>query len=565
MLRASFRRLPATLSRARWLRLVVLGGLFAWPGRTFAQDTLRYQVRPRPAPTGTRIEITLGMHGVRRDTVVGLPVGCYGTPSIDRYVSRFEGLDGTVVRAGADAMHRVVIPNHAGETRLRYVLSYDPSTMDRYAFAPNVGPTHFHMAGCQWLLRIGDANRPHHYEIRIVDLPAGWHAYSSLGLDPIRGLQAEGKIDDLASAMIGAGAGVHRTYEIESRPVSVHIEGRFEIPAGEIADAVRTIIAGERAAMGDRSQPFYTVAVLPRSGVIAGTAVPNLFVVFIEHDIAREELYDLVAHEMFHRWLPNQIEIALPPGENAIRDEWFTEGVTEYLARWLLVRDSLLTFDQFAALANRDLYNLADNPGAADTYDALLSAAEEGRFQTAYKKLAYYRGAVMALNWEAHLKELGEGRTVLDLVVDLWHKALAQDEQVTEDQLFSLGREYGLDMRGDFERYILRAEPLIPRRAALGPDFRLVATYVPSFDPGFSIRESFRTGHVSEVRADGPAFRAGLRDGMVFRGVRNSNRFGNAWHSDLPLRVLTGADPEGRTVEYFPHGNPIAVMQYRRK
>jgi hypothetical protein len=121
-------------------------------------------------------------------------------------------------------------------------------------------------------------------------------------------------------------------------------------------------------------------------------------------------------------------------------------------------------------------------------------------------------------------------------------------------------------VKGDFERHILRGEPIIPWPGALGPEFTLTAAYVPGFDPGFAIRESYRARSVTGVRPGGGADRAGLRDGMAFRGVRNSNRFGNAWYPDLPLRVLIVADDgEERTVSYLPHGEPIPVMQYRRR
>lgn len=528
-------------------------------------DTVDWVIEPQPAGDRTALEITLTFEPEAGDPVsLGLPADCYGTPSIHEYVQSFEGLDGTAVRSGEDETRRTVRPDRDGRIRLRYRLSYDPDQMDRYAFAPNVGPDHFHIAGCQWMLRIPELDRPRPHHIRVSGAPPGWGLYSSLGPDPAS-LEVSGTYDDMVSAMIGGGAGPHSTFEIGGRPVSAYVQGRYDIPSRDIVEAVQAIVAGQQSAMGGGLGPFYNVAVLPRTGIIAGTAVPNLFVCFVKSDITPAELYGLLAHEMAHTWMPQSI-VATPPGESEIRHEWLSEGVTEHVARRLLRRDGLITEDQFAALTNRYLYDLADNPAAAASYEDLVRAESEGGYTTAYKKLAYFRGAIMALNWETTLRERGEGKEVVDLVGELWRRAQGQPGEVTEDAFFSMATEFGLDAKGDFERYVLRGEPIAPHPNALGPEFTLTATYLPRFEPGFDIRASFRAGVVQGVQEDGPAHRAGLRDGMVFKGVRNSNRFGNAWYPDLPLKVLieTGSG-EPRTIEYFPHGSPLAVMQYRRK
>jgi predicted metalloprotease with PDZ domain len=536
------------------------------PPGTRPSATLHYILRPRSLADRTEVEVTLAFRPeTGGPTAIGLPADCYGTPAIHRYVTLFEGVDGTVVAPGPDERTRVVTPGTDGEARIRYVLSYDPVEMARYAFAPNVGPEHFHLAGCQWMLRLRPADRTRHHEISVVGAPEEWGLYSSLGPDPAR-LQATGTYDDLVSVMIGGGAGPHVTFEVESRPVSAFVQGRYDIPSQEIVRAIRTIVKGQRTAMDDHEQPFYSVTVLPRPGIIAGTSVRNLFVCFIKDDITREELYGLLAHEMFHTWLPNRIEIALPTGESSIRHEWFSEGVTEYLSRRLMADDGLLGPDQFAELTNRDLYNLADNPAVEQSYAELRTAESEGRYDTAYKKLAYYRGAILALNWDARLAAAGRGRTVLDFVRGLFRSAAESGGRITEDEFFSRGEEYGLDVKGDFERHILRGEPIVPDPHALGPEFRLQATYVPSFDPGFAVRDSFQAGSLQGLRRGGPAERAGLMDGMDFLGVRNSNRFGNAWYADRPLRVLIrNDDGTERAVSYFPHGAPIVVMQYQRR
>jgi hypothetical protein len=85
-------------------------------------------------------------------------------------------------------------------------------------------------------------------------------------------------------------------------------EGRPDLSKSGL---IRRIVTLERDWFRDYDQPFYHVTILPRGGIIAGTANDNFFVCFAKHDISREELYVLLAHEMFHTWLPNRLSITL--------------------------------------------------------------------------------------------------------------------------------------------------------------------------------------------------------------------------------------------------------------
>jgi hypothetical protein len=81
---------------------------------------------------------------------------------------------------------------------------------------------------------------------------------------------------------------------------------------------------------------------------------------------------------------------------------------------------------------------------------------------------------------------------------------------------------------------------------------------VQTFDLGFDLNASTAAGSVTGVEPGGPAFLAGLRNGQRLSGrlsVYNNQ-------PDKPA-IVTVQTTEGRqAIEYYPHGTPIAVMQY---
>ena len=97
----------------------------------------------------TNLEISLNYETTKNEPVtVKLPVDCYGTPKLHRFVVSFIGELGTVVKEVNDNKERIVQPNPQGEIRLKYVLSFDPLELADTTFGPDVGNGYFHVAGC---------------------------------------------------------------------------------------------------------------------------------------------------------------------------------------------------------------------------------------------------------------------------------------------------------------------------------------------------------------------------------------------------------------------------------
>lgn len=548
----------------RYVLLLLIFFGFTGVSGQIVSSSIRYTIKPVPAADRTNLEISVRFKAESGDfSKIQLPTDTFGVPDIHRYVSSFEGEDGTVVKPGKTDVERLVKPAADGRVSIRYVLSYDDGALKNYPYSPNVGPGHFHVAGCQWLLHIGDDNKKNRISVEIVEAPKNWKLYSSIS--PLASkFETTASYDDLSSSGIGGGSRSYLYKGKKSRPFSVFISGKFDIPDKEIARAAERIVISQRKWFEDDTQPFFTISINQRDGVVAGYAPDNAFFCFIRSDISRDELNLLLAHELFHSWLPNKIQISQDKKYSDIRYEWFYEGFTDYFARKILLETGLITPEKYMEFLNKDILNVADNPHRAETYDQLMAAAKEGRFDGVYKKLSYFRGALIALKWDMLIRRGDGKRSLSDLIREAYVLAGKTGGKIPEQAFQDLSKGFGIDAQADLEQYIMRGEAIEILPAIPIKGFELNEVEHPVFDLGFLLDLTRRTKKMSGVVENGPAYRAGLRDGMEFVSAQNANRSSNSWRADKPSIIVVKVDQEERTFEFFPHGNKIKLKLFSK-
>lgn len=538
---------------------LLLTSLFT-PIQTQADETFRYRIKPIPTNDRTNLEISLQFNAAN-EVPVKLPVGCYSLPDIYRSVKTFEGEKGTIVTKGKDETERLVKPNSNGVINIKYTLSFDPERMLDIAFAPSTGADYFHIGTCQWMLQIGELDKERPFVFEMIDAPKDWELYSSLGANPAY-VKTISSYNKLTSSAIGGGNknGVHR-FSVKEKPVAAFVHGGFKVSKEEIFQVVERIVTLQREWMNDYEQPFYTVAVRPRNGIIAGTAPANYMVAFIKPEATKEEFNILLAHEMFHHWLPGRIEIKPEKGYRSFIHSWFHEGFNEYFARRILLEADLLTPERFAELINGDIINIANNPFRNAAYEDLIDAAKKGRFDSAAQKIAYYRGVLIAVNWEAELQR--KNKTGLKTIIrNLNEFAAKYNGEITGQQFFEFMKKQGIDAKKNFEEYSMQGLSIPVYPNALGKNFVLRKKSVPHFDPGFSVIDSFNEKKITGVVKDGAAYRAGLRNGMELVRIQNSNRFANAWREDRPMLVTIKENSSEKVFEFFPLGEPLDLLLF---
>jgi predicted metalloprotease with PDZ domain len=238
---------------------------------------------------------------------------------------------------------------------------------------------------------------------------------------------------------------------------------------------------------------------------------------------------------------------------------WFSEGFTDFYAHRLLVKSGLWALETYAEALNRKVSRYLASPAhAADN----RRVAAEFFSGDEVAQVPYQRGEFIALRWHGELTRRGLGG--LDPLMRGLMLARASDERptialATTRLLERLDALVGDSARRDVERFVERGESYPFDADTLGPCFALEWSTQPArWRLGFD-RRSLASGVLGGVEADGPAYRAGLRDGQkVFAYTIYS---GDVAHDSS----VTVRDDDGtpREIAYRPAEGEIRVPIYR--
>jgi predicted metalloprotease with PDZ domain len=515
-----------------------------------------YRITPVSASDRTDLEIELRLERDWPTTIdIAPPLNCYGSGlNLSSLVTIASDAPAALREESEQRWELSVPPDGA---TLRYRLSFDPALMETDAFAPSTSANHFHVAGCQWMLTIGDMQERREVIVEFGKLDPVWSVYSSLAPEGGPGI-VRGNEEQTAATAIGGQHGEPRRFVVEGRPVEAFVAEAFQMPREQIADWIQDIVTHQRTRMGVFDFPFYTVAIRPRGSVVAGTAVDNLFIAFVSPDASATDILRNVSHEMFHSFLPDRLDLLGPSEDSWVRHLWYSEGVVDYMARSLLLERGLLTESQLADRLNRDLRDLAENPHASWPIDAFeRAAAEPGGLSQTMKNVAYTRGALIGAHWDRRLRQRGTSLAeVLRRLLD------REGDTLPEEDLFQALDVHGIGAQDDFERQVLLGQTLSPDPELLGPNFELSTVEFPSFDPGFDLRKTFHRRLLTGVDPAGPAFAAGLREGARVVLLENASRFSSSWREHQPLAVIAVVDGRERQFEFMPHGQTLSVRHY---
>lgn len=520
---------------------------------------LEYHVRVQPQTDRTMLDVRLRFQAGSTEPVrIGLPRDCYGSSELHTAVEEFEGLDGSLVSDRLQGDQRTVTPNKDGMVSLSYRLNFDPGKYQALPFGPSSGRDFLHVAGCQWLLRIGDPDQPSSYQVKLATDRRGWQLYTSLAPDP-SSATVTASYNQMLTTAIGGGAGFHRRLLVQGQPIDVFIDNSLDDPAG-LGGYLENIVISQRKRFSDFDYPFYVISLRPRPDVIAGTRIENLFVAFVRPDAEILDVKLLLAHELFHDLIPGRIGLVQPDGEPNLRRLWFTEGFTDYAARLLLLEAGLLSKSDFIDTLNLDTLRVAYSPVGDLNYAGIREAASAGRFSNHHQKLLYFRGARLALDWDLQIRSHSSGHeTLLNFLTSALSRARAEDGRIEEQALLALAAQHGVDAGPSFTSYILDGALVGPVVPPASTGLVLGTRHVPSFDLGFDPVRSARSGQIQGVIEGGPAHRAGLRDGMVLVAMKNVSVSINGWKPDRPVEIRIRSDGREHSVAFMPSGTPISL------
>ena len=539
---------------------IFAAALSAASGAFAAETPVRYQVTPVVADgTLNALAVEMWFEGdADGATDLVLPSQWAEGESLWRFVSGLS-VDGAQLDPRGDAVRRLRHRQRAPIT-VRYRLAItgdaDPGREHRKG-EPVVRPAWF-MAHGEGLFATPAGRLAQPATFAWGARPKGWTLVSDL--DHLAG--RAGKVSDILDSMVVGGTHVTRVdAQVGAAPLRVAVIGEWPASAEAVAGMAARIMAAENALWRDPGQPFL-ITVTPLGGADSGrtsstgTGKSDAFSIeaTTNVDVTRDPHF--LAHEYMHTWIPNLVG-GLPAADEA-REYWFSEGFTDFYASRVLLRAGIWSLEDFAARYNEVLTRYHGSPARNLTADQVMAAFWTNQ---AAQQSPYDRGRLLAVRWDRAVRTASGGARSLDDVLHSQRDAVRAGAKGTGATLFPerlSAAVPGIAVREDLERHVVRGETVRLQPGALGACLPLSDATLPVFDRGFDGEASGRTGVISGVDPAGPAYAAGLRDGMKRLG-RVGGREGDS-QTVIGYRVV-GADGAERLIEYRPEGRTSFDLQ----
>ncbi|MBZ5537306.1 MAG: hypothetical protein LAO31_15230 [Acidobacteriia bacterium] len=373
-----------------------------------------------------------------------LPDQYGGQKEMWRSISDLEVVEGPIeLKPGDLPSLRTIQMKGSGACHLRYAVHGVSGRLEQNVYYwPVLRGDYIHLLGKTFLARPG---WPELQRLSVElnwQLPEGWTAGNSFGLgESTQNLSTS--LFELQQGVYVGGDFRFRRFEIHGKPAAVALRGEWGFTDDEFAIFVRRIVTAERAFWNDDSFPFYFVTLLPVDippASFAGVGRWNGFAAFMPKGVGLDYSFRyLLSHELFHTWNPTKLShsAGVPPTLY-----WFSEGFTDYYAYLLLMLERFETFPEYVDRMNGIIARYwtwatrnMPNEAAARLYYSNPEA----------QKLAYFRGMLVALNWNAAIREASHGKSSLnDLMRALKQRTEEKQEVITQAVLVAEAKRWGV-------------------------------------------------------------------------------------------------------------------------
>ncbi len=538
---------------------------------------VRYVVR-LPTPHTQTVEVELSFPTRGRETVdLALPAWRPGKYLILDPSGTIRSLDATdasgralVVRKRRKSAWRIETSG-VDRVRVRYTL-YANSIADR---TRHVDDTHAFLSGSAVFLFDPDL-RDAPVSVSFPDLPAGWEIASGLAFDgDDRTTVVAPGYDVLVDSPIEAG--VHRrvSFEAVGVPHEVILWGEADLDEAVIIEDFSAIIRSQQAVFGDVPFDRYVFILHCAPGLRGGTEHYNSTVC----SITRESLEDpdryerflgLISHEYFHTWNVKRLRPAgLVPydyvRENYTSQLWIAEGTTSYYDDLTLARTGLVTESDYLDGLSKAVDGLRNRPGAsvqsleASSFDAWIkfnkSWPDSGNSTVSF----YSKGALVSLLLDLRVRSLTSDVASLDAVMRAMYERFPLDAGgfTPEDLESTVESLSGASFDAFLDAFVRGTEPLVYDDLAHvglelyfdhetesdgdrdGPE-GVASDRSPEMAPFLGVSVSSRDGlvRVERLRADGPAYHAGLMHGDLIVAL-DGRRVGGGGSGEWSDRVAS--------------------------
>jgi len=336
-------------------------------------------------------------------------------------------------------------------------------------------------------------------------------------------------------ALFAAGDFRIHHFKIGSREAVLAVRGQWTFTDDQVIANIQKVVGIVRDFFHENDFPYFLVTLKPYDtdrGSSDGSGFTNAFWLYMSRlDPFSIQLTQL-SHEAFHSWNPRRMGgHGDDDSEKAVK--WFHEGFTQYYADLLVYRTGLMPLTTYLNNINRDL---RDYPNSTSPY---------------------VRGRVIALWLDQQIRNNSNRKKSLDnVMLDLVHEA---DKPLTPDRILEVaGRYLSSDAGGRLDRVVNQGANLPAPDDALGPCTRVSTEELPTFNLGFDLAISREAHSITGVRQDGPAFKAGLRDGQQLITISVYNN-----QPETMAKFTIEIGDKRQNIGYYPKGKTVRTPQYQ--
>lgn len=319
----------------------------------------------------------------------------------------------------------------------------------------------------------------------------------------------------LRHAFYGGGPG-WRVAErhLTSGTVGVAMRGHFGAEDIAFVDKAAALIDAQRRFWNDETSRMQWIVIAPNYTQYSsgGTLVNQAAVLYGNKTFTPQSSFfeSQIGHENLHQWIPQRL--GAHGSDPAFY--WLSEGFTDYYTHRLLLASGAWTLQQYADALSRQLRGYWQSPARNATAQSIgprfFSDRDAG-------KQMYSRGEVLAARWDLALRS--SGRSGLDEVMR--RLVLPEGRMPTQPAnsrvLDALAPLLGDGPQRDVNEFIVEGKDLPLAPDLLGPCFSLGGVDVPRWILGFD-PSSIAARKATGVAVGGPAYQAGLREGMELVG-----------------------------------------------
>jgi predicted metalloprotease with PDZ domain len=411
-----------------------------------------------------------------------------------------------------------------------------------------------------WVYPDWDQKKPITVKVRWKNIPKAWALNNSFDGNKRRQTVKTSLTDFRKGVYLGGDFRV-TAVRINGKPIYVATRGRWKFPDEEFNSLVQKVVGVERAFWHDNDFPHFLVVLFPTDDpaeVHSGEARTNSFVLYLSREVEHTSgIKQLLAHEMFHTWNPYRL------GE--LEDQnlyWFTEGFTDYYSLLLLLRGGLISLDEYVNRYNEWLKAYYTSPVRNITNKQIR---EERGANLDVERQSYLRGSVLAQDWDSLIRAATGNQYALDDAMrDLFKAARVKGFVLSRNTINEAVSHYvKRGVQEEIEQYIENGVTIPLTNDVPMPCLEMQVVDFAIFDAGFDVDASYSTRVFTGVREDGPAYKAGMRNGQKWVESEPGLVRGNP---TFKAGFIVEESGVRKQITYYPVGDhEVYVPQYRIK